>query len=150
MMDPDISPQAEPEATPEISAEVAPAPGSEQVIQETQSAQSGPAEPAPPPPASASPAPETPLSASLPLMLGPALAIKNLAQQALEKLQFRKKGRLDKIIELARRKGSIVNNDVEMLLKVSDATASRYLAELVKQGTLRQKGVRAGTTYEPA
>ena len=34
----------------------------------------------------------------------------------------------------------IRNNDVEKLLKVSNATAERYLAELEKQGVLKQVG----------
>lgn len=34
----------------------------------------------------------------------------------------------------------IVNNDVEKLLGVSNATAERYLAELEKEGVLKQVG----------
>ncbi len=83
-----------------------------------------------------------------PLLTYPA--IKDFAHQALEKLQFRKKSRLDKIVELAQKKGSIVNNDVEMLLKVSDATATRYLHELVEKGRLKRTGAQKRPQYEPA
>lgn len=36
--------------------------------------------------------------------------------------------------------GRVVNNDIEKLLGVSDATATRYLEELEKAGKIRQIG----------
>ena len=45
-------------------------------------------------------------------------------------------------------KDKITNNDIETLLGVSDATATRYLDELEKQGKLRQKGQNKGVFYE--
>ncbi len=111
----------------------------------------------PPPEAVAAPVPVSepelvsPPPPPVPLESSPLLApIKNLAQQALEKLQFRKKSRLEKIVALAQKKGSIVNDDVEKLLHVSDSTAQRYLGELVTTGKLRRSGSTTHIKYEPA
>lgn len=45
-----------------------------------------------------------------------------------------------KILEEIGKNGKLANNDVENLLGVSDATATRYLDELEKEGKLRQVG----------
>ena len=42
---------------------------------------------------------------------------------------------------------SIVNNDVEKILGVSDATATRYLDELEKEGKIRQVGKTGKHVY---
>lgn len=78
-----------------------------------------------------------------------AISIKDRLSSALEKIRFRKRAKLDRIVELAHKKGRIKNDDVEKLLRVSDATASRYLLQLVKEGNLRQVGNRGGAWYEP-
>lgn len=49
----------------------------------------------------------------------------------------------------AREKGSIGNDEAQALLRVSDATATRYLAELVKTGRLRATGRTSGRRYQP-
>ena len=41
----------------------------------------------------------------------------------------------------------IVNNDIEKLLGVSDATATRYLDELEKEGKVRQVGKTGNAVY---
>ena len=61
----------------------------------------------------------------------------------------KKLARLKKIMTMAAEKHVIVNDDVEELLKVSDATATRYLVELVKTGRLKRSGVRFHERYEP-
>ncbi len=38
------------------------------------------------------------------------------------------------------KKGAVTNDDVEKLLHVSDATATRHLAQLAKEGLLRMSG----------
>ena len=43
---------------------------------------------------------------------------------------------MDKLTE----KGKITNDEVEKLLHVSDATATRYLDMLEKEGKIRQEG----------
>jgi len=45
-----------------------------------------------------------------------------------------------KALQLFQTKAQITNDDVETALKVSDATAERYLDELEKEGRLKQIG----------
>ncbi len=47
-------------------------------------------------------------------------------------------------------KKSITNDQVEKLLHVSDATATRYLAQLVKDGKLKRIGKDGSSRYELA
>ena len=60
----------------------------------------------------------------------------------------RKSKKLEKIMVLAVKKRQITNDDVQKLLRVSDATATRYLKELVRQGRLRQSIAGRGSFYE--
>jgi len=46
----------------------------------------------------------------------------------------------EKILQLFQETEKVQNNDVEKLLGVSDATATRYLDELEKEGKLTQRG----------
>ncbi len=55
--------------------------------------------------------------------------------------------KLQKILAFAAKHQSITNDDVEKLLHVSDATASRYLATLVKNGWLAKEGAREHARY---
>ncbi|MBI5456903.1 DUF977 family protein [Candidatus Kaiserbacteria bacterium] len=61
----------------------------------------------------------------------------------------RKEVRLAKVVELAKEKGRITNDDIEKLLHVSDATASRYGTILVQRGLLKREGKGRGVTYSP-
>ncbi len=54
--------------------------------------------------------------------------------------QLRKQKKLVKIMTLFEKKSHITNDEVEKLLHVSDATATRYLSELEKQGRILQDG----------
>ena len=45
-----------------------------------------------------------------------------------------------RVLEFLVSSGRITNNDVENMLNVSDATATRYLDELEKEGKLTQRG----------
>lgn len=65
------------------------------------------------------------------------------------RVQEKKRARLEKIVALAAQKRLITNNDVENLLKVSDATATNYLSELVKTGRLKRSGAPFHERYEP-
>ena len=66
------------------------------------------------------------------------------------KIQATKRKRLDKIMAAIEGKGpttlklrrvnAITNDEVEKLLRVSDATATRYLDALEKEGRVRQEG----------
>ncbi len=61
----------------------------------------------------------------------------------------KKQERLEKIMALAAEKRVIANDDVQKLLNVSDATVTRYLSELVKNGRLKRFGPKFHERYEP-
>jgi len=69
---------------------------------------------------------------------------KNLARELLVKarnmIQFRKRKKLDKIMTLFAKQTKITNDEVEKFLHVSDATATRYLSQLEKEGKIKQSG----------
>jgi len=95
-----------------------------------------PPTPTPPPP---TPAPEA------------SSTIQRLLAKAKEKIQFRKQAKLEKIMVFAKAQGGVTNDQAQNLLRVSDATASRYLSQLVKSGRLRLvKAVGRGARYTPA
>ena len=58
--------------------------------------------------------------------------------QVTIRLRIQKK--LLKVMELFAKQTEITNDEVQMLLHVSDATATRYLAEHEKRGKIRQVG----------
>jgi predicted HTH transcriptional regulator len=74
--------------------------------------------------------------------------LRQLWQKALEKIKERKSKKLEKILQLAKEKGEITNDDVEKLLHVSDRAASRYLNELVRQGRLKRIGPPSHAKYQ--
>ncbi|MBI4160036.1 hypothetical protein HY504_02625 [Candidatus Wolfebacteria bacterium] len=88
-----------------------------------------------------SPQPESALPA--PASVEPRISPKLFREKALAAIQFRKRAKLEKIMAFAVKKGSITNNHVEKLLRVSDATATRYLDLLVRQNRLRNIGVKS-------
>ena len=91
------------------------------------------------------PAPESP-----PALLNPNFGFsRQLLMKAKEKIQFRKRKKLEKIVSLVSRKGKITNDDVQKFLRVSDANAGRYLSQLVKEGRLRLIGHPRDAKYEP-
>lgn len=60
--------------------------------------------------------------------------------EARAAIEARKEENKQKIIELLQAESEITNDDVEKLLGVSDATATRYLEGLEKEGKIFQKG----------
>jgi len=68
----------------------------------------------------------------------------SLARQLLiaarNAIQFRKRKKLDKIMALFLQHSKITNDEVEKFLHVSDATATRYLSQLEKEGKIKQSG----------
>ena len=62
------------------------------------------------------------------------------------KVENRKK-HLDAVLALAARRAKITNDDVQRELKVSDATATRYLETLVEFGQLTRVGQRGQSVY---
>lgn len=67
------------------------------------------------------------------------LALKLLIK-AREAIQFRRRKKLDRLMSLFLKKSQITNDDVEKLLHISDATATRYLSILEKEGKIKQSG----------
>ena len=76
---------------------------------------------------------------------------RELLQKANVKRRDNKQKNLDKIIAELEKRGKITNDEVEKLLRCSDATASRYLLELVKQGKIKKVGATgSGVHYVKA
>ena len=110
-------------------------------------------EPLPPEvePIAPTPAPEPQqAAASAPVVSAPTHPARDLLVKARATIQDRKRKKLDKIMEVLdgkgpttlklRRAGKITNDEVEKLLHVSDATATRYLSALEKEGKIQQVG----------
>ena len=104
-------------------------------------------EPVPEPPTAQIPAnepivpPPEPLPRATTSVVAPVLNFaRDLAAKARAIIQGRKRKKLDKILEAVTKHGSITNDQVEKLLHVSDATATRYLTQLEKEGKVKQEG----------
>ena len=72
--------------------------------------------------------------------LGWILSSKKQKISFISKQQEEKEENKRKTVELFNTKHQIANDDVENSLGVSDATATRYLDELEKEGKIRQVG----------
>jgi hypothetical protein len=72
--------------------------------------------------------------------LASKLSQRDLWRKFLDKVQIGKKKKLEKIMALFLEKSKITNDEVEKLLHVSDATATRYLSQLEKEGKIQQSG----------
>ncbi len=78
------------------------------------------------------------------------IGVGELLVKARAKIQERRRKKLEKIMEALdgrgptslklRRVNKISNDDVQKMLRVSDATATRYLDILEKEGRIRQEG----------
>ena len=72
-----------------------------------------------------------------------------LLVMARNAMQFRKRKKLDKVMSLFLKQSKITNDEVEKFLHVSDATATRYLSILEKEGKIKQSGKTGkGVKYE--
>ena len=67
--------------------------------------------------------------------------------KARAKIQETKHMKLDKIMAKLTEKGRITNDEVEKLLHVSDATATRYLQALEKENKIKQTGVTGKAVF---
>jgi Fic family protein len=74
--------------------------------------------------------------------------IRALLAKAQAKIQSNKQKKLDKIVLFAQKKKIIANEDVQKLLRVSDATATRYLVKLVQQNRLSRVGSPRDAKYQ--
>ena len=93
-------------------------------------------EPIPEPPPPPAPQAQVPVPVFAPVLN----LIRNLAVKARAVIQSRKRKKLERIMEVVNAKGKITNDQVEKLLHVSDATATRYLSQLEKEGKVKQEG----------
>jgi len=102
-------------------------------------------EPLPPEPEPIEPTHEPPpAAASVPAPVIVQTGILHSAREFLGKariaIQDRKRKKRDKIMLALTTKTKITNDEVEKLLHVSDATATRYLSALEKEGKIKQVG----------
>jgi Fic family protein len=74
--------------------------------------------------------------------------IHSLLIKAQAKIQSNKQKKLNEIIQLAQKKQIIKNEDVQKLLRISSATATRYLVKLVQQGHLIRIGSLRDAKYQ--
>ena len=77
---------------------------------------------------------------SAPVFVPLKLPQKDLWKRFIDKVQFRKRKKLDRVMTLFLKKSKITNDEVEKFLHVSDATATRYLSQLEKEGKIKQNG----------
>ncbi|PIQ78440.1 MAG: hypothetical protein COV79_05250 [Parcubacteria group bacterium CG11_big_fil_rev_8_21_14_0_20_41_14] len=89
--------------------------------------------------------PTTIIALIIGIILGFAIAkLTNKKQTAIGKstqIQITaKQENKDRIIAYLKENREAANNDIEKLLKVSDSSATRYLDELEKEGTIEQVG----------
>ncbi|MCX6736155.1 MAG: hypothetical protein NTZ13_03670 [Candidatus Parcubacteria bacterium] len=83
-----------------------------------------------------------PVIIPLPIVENKRNFLQELLIKAREKLQFRKRKKLDRILVEMGKKGKITNDEVEKLLHISDKTAERYLSQLVKEGKIKTNGLK--------
>lgn len=139
---PEPAPEVVPEAVPELiqpevvlplEPETPQIPVSEPIVSEPEQL-----------PEAAAPAPvEQPpvqTSASVSVVAPVIHLARDLLVRARAVVQSSKQKKLDKILVLLDTKKNIGNDDVEKLLRVSDATATRYLSQLEKEGKVIQVG----------
>jgi len=88
------------------------------------------------------------------IVLGSYFARRNVHKQAsagpggpLTRQSEEKARNKEKIMEFVRTHEKTANNDVEKLLGVSDASATRYLDELEEEGKIRQIGTTGRHVY---
>src|SRR3989338_8022790 len=127
----------------QVASEPAPAPaeavpGPETAQPSTPKAQIPSNEPLPPEPEPIE-TPEPP-SLAAPVQTGILHAAREILVKARVAIQDRKRKKRDKIMVALNTKNKITNDDVEKLLHVSDATATRYLSALEKENKIKQVG----------
>ena len=133
-----------PESAPS-TPEPAPAPAEATLAPET--AQIPPNEPLPPESEPIETAPEPPQTAA-PAQTGILHTARDLLTKARVSIQDRKRKKRDRIMQALATKTKITNDEVEKLLHVSDATATRYLTALEKEGRIIQVGKKGkGVLY---
>ena len=104
-------------------------------------AQMGRNEPLPPEPEPITPVATQAVSSPSVQTAAPATySIREILAKANAKIQAKKQKKLEKIMVELNKRENISNDEVEKLLHVSDATATRYLSALEKEGRVKQVG----------
>ncbi len=75
-----------------------------------------------------------------PVVVAASVGMRELLLKAKDAIAFRKRKKLDKVMGIFLKRTSVTNDEVEKLLHVSDATATRYLSILEKEGKIVQTG----------
>lgn len=73
--------------------------------------------------------------------------LKTLSPKGVSARRGKRQANFDKIIAYLREHGYIANDEVEKLCRVKDATATLYLRDLVRQGTIIKLGSGRGSRY---
>ncbi len=84
------------------------------------------------------PEPEKPKP--IPVIVPTKNSMRELLVKARLAIQNRKRKKLEKVMSLFLKQSKITNDEVEKFLHVSDATATRYLSQLEKEGKIKQNG----------
>ncbi len=112
------------------------------------SAPTPPTSPAPQPQSSAqspqAPIPATPQTEPI---SGESAAFRNIQARGRSKIQTNRQEKLDKLIQFAQKKQIIENEEIQKLLRISSATATRYLEDLVKEGRMVSEGLPRHAKY---
>jgi hypothetical protein len=74
--------------------------------------------------------------------------IRALLAKAQAKIQSNKQKKLDIIVLFAQKKKIVANEDIQLLLHISSATATRYIVKLVQQGRLVRVGNPRDAKYQ--
>lgn len=140
-----------PAAEPMTPLEAPPAPAEAVSAPETAQPTTPTAQIPPNEPIEPEPDPIQPPSAAAPVQTGILHTARDLLNKARVAIQDRKRKKRDKIMQTLNTKNKIANDEVEKLLHVSDATATRYLSALEKEGKIKQVGrTGTGVTYSRA
>lgn len=86
------------------------------------------------------PKPEPEQPKVIPVIISTKSKARELLIKARNAIQSRKRKKLDKVMTLFLKHSKITNDEVEKFMHVSDATATRYLSQLEKEGKIKQTG----------
>ncbi len=144
----EVSPVSEPVST-ESSSEVKPEikPESEIVSSSQQTEQVSQPTPPEEKPQAPEPTPQREVLSSVSIISQTKNKARELLIKARSAIQSRKRKKLDKVMAMFVKKNKITNDEVEKILHVSDATATRYLSQLEKEGKIKQNGKTGKWVY---
>lgn len=137
----------EPAQAPETAPELLSEPVQEPAVETPPAIPSPEPELVPQPESSAIPEPVPAPEPQVITSTFPISRARELLIKAREMIQFRKRKKLEKIMSLFLKQSSITNDDVQKHVYVSDATATRYLQQLEKEGRIKKKNAGKYLSY---